>query len=140
MRRIALLLLLAAMPLLASCAYPATHNVPRSVVGTVPLFDDPRPNCVGSTSLLIPAQPTDTVWVRSEWWQTGTMLKTDSLRTPRGVQLTFVPPVEVPSASVLSLKTILRDGGGSSCFGTYDQTPQVVAVKPASMTGLSVVP
>lgn len=138
MKRIALLMLLAAMPLLASCAYPAAHNAVRPVTGYIPAQDDADLTCL--SPLLSTVSPTDSVWARCEWWQSGSLLQRDSLRTPRAVWLTFQPPSSVPNATKVTSTIYLRDVGGTSCAASLNQTPTVTYIKPAGFSGLSIVP
>jgi hypothetical protein len=122
--------------MLTSCA--ATHYTIRPVTAYVPAQDDGDLTC--AAPLLIPAAVTDSVWARAEWWQSGSIIKADSLRTPRAVWLNWTPPTEVPAASKVTFALRLRDLGGTSCVATRDQTPTATAIKPAAASGLSVVP
>jgi hypothetical protein len=131
---------LAALALLcvSGCAQAGTHNTVKAVTGYVPAQDDTA-KC-GQPPFPITVSPADSVWARCEWWQSGVMLKRDSLRTPRSVYLTFQPPVEVPNATQVETRWFARDGYGTSCMAMFPQMPVQTIIKPAAFTGLSVVP
>lgn len=135
MKRIAAAAALVAVTL-ASCG--AAHYTVRPVTGYVPAQDDGDLTC--TAPLLVPVSPTDSVWARCEWWQSGSMLKRDSVRTPRAVYLTFQPPVEVGNATKVDTRWFLRDVGGTSCVGVLPQIPAQTLMKPAAFSGLAVVP
>jgi hypothetical protein len=140
MNRLAFALLLVAV---AGCAtVPPAHGAPhyavRSVTAYVSVNDDAGATC--AVPLLIPAMVSDSVWVRCEFWQSGTLLLADSTRTPRAVWLTFAPPASVPAASKVTATIRVRDAGGTSCPMPFDQTPTVTIVKPAAVSGVAVAP
>jgi len=139
MKRIIPFLTLALLPMLASCAYPAPHYTVRPVTGYIPPQDDARTLCTVA-QILVPVLPSDSVWARCEWWQSGSLLKSDSTRTPRAVYLLFSPPAEVPSSSPVGSTVYLRDVGGTSCSAYLSQTPTVTYLKPAAFTGLTLAP
>jgi hypothetical protein len=135
MKRVVTTSALAAL-LMTSCG--AAHYNVKAVTGYVPAQDDAGASC--ATPLLVPAAPSDSVWARCEWWQSGALLKRDSTRTARAVWLSFAPPTDVPSATQVEARLFLRDIGGTSCTGTMPQTPTQTLIKPAAFSGLAVVP
>lgn len=138
MKKPVVLLALLLIPMLASCAYPAAHNTVRPVTGYIPAQDDGDKTCL--SPLLAAVSVADSVWARCEWWQSGSLIKRDSLKTPRGVWLVFTPPVEVPNATKVTSTVYLRDIGGTSCAASMNQTPTISLIPPASFSGLSIVP
>jgi hypothetical protein len=140
MRRI---LAVAALVALTSCAHvpPAgatAHYAIRPVTGYVSLNDDASPTC--ATVIPVLASIADSVWVRCEWWQSGSVLRADSTHTPRACWLTFAGPASVPAASVVTSRWWSRDAAGTSCSAPYDQVPTVTLVRPAAVSGLAVAP
>jgi hypothetical protein len=132
------MLAILSMPLLVSCASPAAHYVGKPVTGYIDANDDADTTCVSPK--LIPTSAADSVWARCEWTQGGALLKSDSLRVKRTTWVTFQPPLVIPTAAELLAKVILRDVGGSSCWASRPQIPSQVLVRPAALSGLSVVP
>jgi hypothetical protein len=120
------------------CANSAPHYAVKPVTGYVTIDDDQGTNCV--LPILLPATVADSVWVRNVWWQSGGVLKSDSLRVARLTWVVAQPPLWIPSASEVSTVWWVRDVGGTSCAATFRQIPSQVLVKPAALTGLAVVP
>jgi hypothetical protein len=120
------------------CAHAGAHYTIKPVTGYVAAQDDGGATC--AVPLLVPAAITDSVWVRCEWWQAGSIVKQDSVRTARAVWLTFNPPAEVPASSKVTAAVRVRDGAGTSCPASHDQTPTATLIKPAAFSGLTVAP